>query len=185
MSLDFIKKLFHVAEIFSPIALYLFLFIMIRIALEKINFLKTPPFEKIFYFIKNMLHILIFIASLIFSLGIFGIDVQAIITSLGLFTFALGFALKDVIANFLSGLSMLLYGPFKVGDNITIDGYRGTVIKMEIRYTILEKKAEVGNAELCYIPNSYLIGAKIILENKVPSSFKEENVNLQHIPPNY
>jgi small-conductance mechanosensitive channel len=171
MSMDFLKNISHFAEIFSPIFLYLFLFI--RIILEKIDFLKAPPFEKVFYFIKNILHILIFIASLIFSLGIFGIDVQGIITGLGLFSFALGFALKDVISNFLSGLSMLFYGPFKVGDNITIDGYRGTVIKMDIRYTVLEKKTDDLKTELCYIPNSYLIGTKIILERRTQKKNKE------------
>lgn len=166
MTLDSLKSLFKLAEIFSPIALYLFLLIFIRIILEKINFLRNPSFKSTFGFIKNLLHLLIFIASLIFALGIFGIDVQGIITSLGLFSFALGFALKDVISNFLSGVSILLYGPFKIGDIIRVDEYRGKVVKMDTRYTVLEWKTEKLKTELCYIPNSYLMGAKIILENK-------------------
>lgn len=166
MTLDSLKSLLKLAEIFSPIALYLFLLIAIRIILEKINFLQNPPFENAFNFIKNLLHFLIFIASLIFALGIFGIDVQGVITSLGLFSLALGFALKDVISNFLSGLSILLYGPFKIGDMIRIDDYRGKVVKMDIHYTVLEWETEKLKTEVCYIPNSYLMMTKIILEKE-------------------
>lgn len=154
------KTIFSFLEIFSPFFLYLILIIIIRIILEKINFLKNPPFENIFPFIKNLLHILIFIISLIVALGIFGIDVQGIIAGLGLASFVMGFALKDVISNLLSGFSILLYGPFKVGDVIIVDEVCGTVSKMDIRYTVLES-----DNELCYIPNSCITGNKIIVKN--------------------
>jgi small-conductance mechanosensitive channel len=165
MNIDFLKRVSIIAELCSPVVVYLFLLIFIRIFLEKISFLKHSPFEHIFYFIKNILHIFIFIASSIFALGIFGVDVQGIITSLGLFSFALGFALKDVISNFLSGLFMFLYGPFKIGDTIIIDEYDGTVVQMDIRYTVLERKTSDLETESCYIPNSYLTSAKIIVKN--------------------
>lgn len=166
MALDSLKSLFKLAEISSPVALYLFLLVFMRIILEKINFLKSPPFENIFPFIKNILHVFIFIISLIFSLGIFGIDVQGLIAGLGLFSFALGFALKDVISNFLAGVSILLYGPFKIGDIIRIDAYRGKVVKMDIRYTVLEWKTTELKQEFCFVPNSYLMGTKIIIESE-------------------
>ena len=95
---------------------------------------------KEFFLYQNLLHILIFIISLIVTFGIFGIDVQGIITGLGLASFIMGFALKDVISNLLSGFSILFYGPFKIGDVIIIDGIYGTVLKMDIHYIVLDIK---------------------------------------------
>jgi small conductance mechanosensitive channel len=117
---------------------------------------------KEFFLYQNLLHILIFIISLIVTFGIFGIDVQGIITGLGLASFIMGFALKDVISNLLSGFSILFYGPFKIGDVIIIDGIYGTVLKMDIHYIVLD----TGN-ELCYIPNSYITRTKIMVKNKI------------------
>lgn len=51
-----------------------------------------------------------------------GIDVQGIITGLGLVNFIMDFALKDVISNFLSGLSVLLYGPLKLAILLVLMG---------------------------------------------------------------
>ena len=159
MSENDIRYVFNFIKMFSPFFLYLILVVIIRIILEKINFLRKPPFESVFFFIKNLLHILIFIISLIVALGIFGIDVQGIITGLGLASFIMGFALKDVISNLLSGFSILFYGPFKIGDVINVDGTCGTVSKMDIHYIVLDTENE-----LCYIPNSYITGTKIMVK---------------------
>ena len=65
--------------------------------------------------------------------------------------FALGFALKDTISNLISGVLILLYHPFEIGNRIKIGGYEGTVVSIDLRYTELEAE---GNKIL--IPNSKL-----------------------------
>ena len=47
------------------------------------------------------------------ALGTLGINVSALVAGLGLTGFALGFALKDIISNLLSGVLILLYRPFR------------------------------------------------------------------------
>ena len=84
-------------------------------------------------------------------LGTLGINVSAIVAGLGLTGFALGFALKDTISNLLSGVLILLYRPFEIGNSIKISGYEGIVISIDLRYTELESE---GNKVL--IPNSKL-----------------------------
>lgn len=158
MGISDLKNLFGFAEVFSPLILYLVLLLIIRLVLEKLNFLKKPPFKNAFPLIKNILHVFIFVTIILYTLGIVGIDIHGIITGLGLFSFAIGFALKDVISNFFAGLSLFFYGPFKIGDDIIIDDYRGTVSKMDIRYTVLKL-----GKKLCYIPNSYMMETKIIV----------------------
>lgn len=91
------------------------------------------------------------IIGVITALGTIGIDVSALVAGLGLTGFALGFALKDTISNLLSGVLILLYRPFKVGDTVKISGNEGKVISIDLRYTKLE--ADGANT---LIPNSKL-----------------------------
>ena len=67
--------------------------------------------------------ITLIIFGFITALGTLGINVSALVAGLGLTGFALGFALKDTISNLISGVLILLYKPFKIGDRIKISGY--------------------------------------------------------------
>lgn len=95
--------------------------------------------------------IALIIFGIITALGTLGVDISALVTGLGLTGFAIGFALKDTISNFLSGILILLYRPFEVGHRIKISGYEGIVISIDLRYTELDSD---GNKIL--IPNSKL-----------------------------
>lgn len=85
------------------------------------------------------------------AFGTLGINVSALVAGLGLTGFALGFALKDTISNLLSGVLILVYQPFKIGNTIKIAGYTGEVVSIDLRYTELNSD---GNKIL--IPNSKL-----------------------------
>ena len=85
------------------------------------------------------------------ALGTLGVNVSALLAGIGLVGFAIGFALKDTISNLLSGVLILLYRPFEIGNRIKISGYEGIVISINLRYTELEAE---GNKIL--IPNSKL-----------------------------
>lgn len=85
------------------------------------------------------------------ALGTIGVNVSALVAGLGLTGFALGFALKDTISNLLSGVLILLYRPFEIGNRINISGYEGIVISIDLRYTELDSES---NKVL--IPNSKL-----------------------------
>ena len=86
------------------------------------------------------------------ALGTVGINVSALVAGLGLTGFALGFALKDVLSNFLAGILILLYRPFELGDAITVAGFEGTVNEIDLRYTTL-----YGMGKSYLIPNSSLL----------------------------
>lgn len=102
-------------------------------------------------FLVRIASILIMILGLVTALGTLGINVSALVAGLGLTGFALGFALKDTISNLLSGVLILLYRPFKIGNSIKIAGYQGKVIKIDLRYTELqyeENKILIPNSKL-------------------------------------
>ncbi|HIB55339.1 MAG TPA: mechanosensitive ion channel [Nitrospirales bacterium] len=101
-------------------------------------------------------NITVIIFASVAALGTMGINVSALVASLGLTGFALGFALKDTISNFISGILILLYRPFEIGDCIRILGYEGIVVAIDLRYTEIDSE---GNKVL--IPNSKLFSDPI------------------------
>ena len=83
------------------------------------------------------------------GLKIAGIDLTAIIAAVA---FGIGFALKDLIMNFLAGVMILVGGQITLGDFINVGGTRGKVVEIQSRVTILKAldgtKVIVPNAEL-------------------------------------
>jgi small-conductance mechanosensitive channel len=77
---------------------------------------------------------------------------------LGLTGFALGFALKDSLANLLAGAMILFYRPFRRGAHITVSGLEGVVKDIDLRYTTL-----VMNERRILLPNSTLLTNPVIV----------------------
>lgn len=96
------------------------------------------------------------IIGLISVLGTLGINVSAIVTSLGLTGFALGFAMKDMLSNLIAGIMILLYQPYKLGEKVKIDSFEGTVSDIDLRATTLEN-----DGDKILIPNS-LVLSKVV-----------------------
>lgn len=71
---------------------------------------------------------------------------------LGISSVAIGFAFRDVLQNFLSGILLLLNEPFRVGDQIKMGELEGTVEEIETRATMIRtydnRRIVVPNAEL-------------------------------------
>lgn len=73
-----------------------------------------------------------------------------IIGLLGLSSVAVGFAFQDIFKNFLAGVLLLLNQPFRVGDQVIINEYEGTVESINIRSTQLRTYQD----EQIVIPNA-------------------------------
>jgi small conductance mechanosensitive channel len=75
-----------------------------------------------------------------------------LIKILGIGGVAIGFAFQNILQNFLAGLLLLWAEPFRVGDEIRIDPYEGTVEEIQTRATIIktydERRVVVPNADL-------------------------------------
>lgn len=89
------------------------------------------------------------------SLNIAGIDLTAIIAAAG---FGVGFALKDIIINFLAGVMILAQKHFTIGDFIKIDGTVGKIVEIQTRATILQAL----EGTLVVVPNSDLFSKQVI-----------------------
>jgi len=110
--------------------------------------------------ITSIIKKIIIIIGFITSLGTLGIDVSGIIAGLGISGIALSLALKDILSNFVSGILIFIHEPFKVGDNIEVEGKSGRVKAINLRYVTIESK----NKEIL-VPN-LISASKIVIVNK-------------------
>ena len=121
------------------------------------NLLKaTNPNTNISNVIASIIKNFIVIIGLITALGTVGINVSAIVAGLGLTGFAFGFAFKDMLSSFISGVMIFIYQPFKLGDTVTVDGKTGEVIDINLRYVTLDNE----NSTML-VPNSLLVSKSL------------------------
>ncbi|MFW6359192.1 MAG: mechanosensitive ion channel family protein [Chroococcales cyanobacterium] len=119
----------------------------------------------------KLAYLSVLIFGLITALGTIGIDVKALVAGLGLTGFAVGLALKDILSNFISGILILIYKPFRRHDYISVSGFEGEVIEIDLRYTTLQ-----GKEQRILIPNSNLFTNTISVINK--SKEEEDKIEL-------
>mgnify|MGYP000589722681 CR=1 FL=1 len=95
----------------------------------------------------------VFVAiALAFGLADYGNFLQSLATVAAAATLAIGFALQDVISNFVSGVFIFTDKPFRIGDWIEWDGNSGTVEDISLRVT----RVRTFDNELLTVPNSNL-----------------------------
>jgi len=74
----------------------------------------------------------IIVVGVLIALSQLGISLGPLLAGLGIAGFVLGFALQDSLSNFASGIMILIYKPFDVGDLVEIGGAFGTVNHMSL-----------------------------------------------------
>jgi small-conductance mechanosensitive channel len=80
------------------------------------------------------------------------------ITSFGVIGIVAGFALQDIVKQFVAGVLLLMQRPFRLGDHIKIDTFEGTVVEIQLRITVL--KTDEGDEVL--IPNADVFNKAVI-----------------------
>lgn len=123
-------------------------------------------------FLTSVVSIVIKILVLLSAAAMFGIEVTSFVAILGAVAFAVGLALQGNLGHLASGILILFFRPFRVGDFIVTQGYSGTVQEIQMLNTIL---VTLDN-RVIIIPNGTITGEP--LENltanamrKVPMSF--------------
>ena len=87
-----------------------------------------------------------------FGLAGFGNFLQSLATIAAAATLAIGFAMQDVLANFVAGVFIYTDKPFRIGDWIEWDGNSGIVEDISLRVT----RVRTFDNELLTVPNSQL-----------------------------
>jgi small conductance mechanosensitive channel len=102
---------------------------------------------------KLVTMLIVFVAiSVAFGLAEFGNFLRSLATIAAAATLAIGFALQNVIQNFVSGIFIFTDRPFRIGDWIEWDGNSGVVEDISLRVT----RVRTFDNELLTVPNSSL-----------------------------
>ncbi|MBL1219000.1 MAG: mechanosensitive ion channel family protein [Planctomycetes bacterium] len=86
-----------------------------------------------------------------------GIDVTPLIAAIGAAGLVIGFALQGTLSNFASGIMILLYRPFDVGDAVTAAGISGKVMSMTMVSTVIN----TFDNQRIIVPNNAIWGGVI------------------------
>jgi small-conductance mechanosensitive channel len=90
-------------------------------------------------------------------LSALGFDSSSLAAAVGVSGFVLGFAFKDILSHFLAGILLLASGKFRIGDQIVVREFEGTVERIELR--ALELRTY--DNRLVIIPNGDVFSAPI------------------------
>ncbi len=96
-------------------------------------------------------------AVLVTALGVFGVEATSFVAILGALTLAIGLSMQGALGNIASGVMIMLFRPYKLGDYVEIAGTAGTVKDINLFQTVL---ATIDNVKVM-VPNGQAIDGVI------------------------
>lgn len=109
-------------------------------------------------FTKNIAYYALFVITCIAALGQLGIQTASFVAIIGAAGLAVGLALQGSLANFASGVLLILFRPIKVGDFVEVAGVAGVVNEISIFCTIILTP----DNKTITVTNSAVMGGNII-----------------------
>jgi small-conductance mechanosensitive channel len=114
----------------------------------------------------------VWLIGIIVALDAVGVNSQSVVTGLGLTGVALGFALKDIVLNFVSGIMILAMRYFQIGDQIAVGDTEGTVERIDLRATHIR----TFDGSLVLVPNGEIMTSR--LTNNTASPLRRASVSV-------
>jgi small conductance mechanosensitive channel len=108
-------------------------------------------------FLGNLIYIVLLVFLALTVAGSLGVETLNFVAILGAAGLAVGLALKDSLSNFSSGVMLVFFRPFKVGDQIDAAGTGGVVDSIGIFNTVLK----TADNRIIHVPNSLIYGGNI------------------------
>jgi len=90
-------------------------------------------------------------------LNLFGVETTSLAAVIGAGSLAIGLALQGTLSNFASGIMLLIFRPFKVGDVVRLNGTVGKVHELELFTTTLDTP----DNRRFIVPNGSIFGSTI------------------------
>jgi small conductance mechanosensitive channel len=109
-------------------------------------------------FVCNLARVALLTLVLIAAIGALGVQTTSFIAILGAAGLAVGLALQGSLSNFASGVLIVLFRPYKVGDYVEAAGIGGTVEEVQILTTVFRTP----DNKLVIVPNSQVMNSVII-----------------------
>jgi small conductance mechanosensitive channel len=130
---------------------------VVRTALQRV--LTTRKIDPtVVYFADSCIQVLVYGVVLVAALHRLGVETSSLVAMLGAAGLAIGLALRGQLSNVASGLLIIMFRPFSVGNYIEGGGSAGTVEKIELMSTEIRTPENV----TVIMPNSKLTADKVI-----------------------
>ena len=111
--------------------------------------------ETIQPFLASLVSVGLKIMLLLSVAGMFGVETTSFVAIFGAMAFAIGMALQGSLGHFASGVMLLVFKPYKVGDLVEIGGGNtGTVEEVQVFNTVLKT---LDNKRI-FVPNGVVTG---------------------------
>ena len=135
----------------------------------------------------NAIRVLLLIVGLLFALSALGVDLTALSVLGGALGVGLGFGLQKLASNYVSGFVILLERSLRIGDNVKVDGFEGTVTDIKTRYTMIRsvngREAIVPNEKVITerVENLSLSDPKVLVITNITVGYETDVVQVQKI----
>ena len=120
--------------------------------------LKKNVDETLTKFLTSLIKIALITFVIISAVDQIGVETTSFVAIIGAAGLAVGFALQGSLSNFASGVMLIIFKPFKVGDYIEAGGVAGFVEVIGIFVTTLVTP----DNKVIFVPNSSVTGGNII-----------------------
>lgn len=137
-------------------------------------------------FLQSVIGILLNIVLILVAVPIIGIELSALLGVLAAIGFAIGLALQGFLGNFASGLTIVFFKPYRVGDWVEISDYFGKVKSIQIFNTILttpgQKTLVIPNGQVTdNIITNFSTEGQIRLELTIPIGYEQSFPKIKQI----
>lgn len=122
--------------------------------------------ESIIPFLGSIVSVLLKVVLLITIAGMFGVETTSFVALIGGAGLAVGLALQGSLSHFASGVMVLIFKPYKVGDLVTAAGFTGEVEEIQVFNTVLKtldnKRIIIPNGSITSGPITNISGQGVI-----------------------
>ena len=145
-----------VIQVLAMAALVLFAAQLLRVLLNLIQ-PKERKGKTLISLLSSLLHYVAAIVILCWGLSILGVNVNAIVASVGIVALIVGFGAESLVADVVTGIFLIFENQYNVGDIVEVNGFRGTVKEIGIRTTSIMDTGDnikiINNSEMKNILN--------------------------------
>lgn len=154
---NFSLSLSSIAEAFLIFILGFYCIRTVRSWLNDKLFPKTSLDNATRNSIDTILNYCCWVIITIIILSILGVTTQNITWIVSALSVGIGFGLQAIVQNFVCGLILLTERPVRIGDTVTINGVKGTVMSIRVRATEIQLK----DFSTLIVPNSQFITSSV------------------------
>ncbi|MDD4031685.1 MAG: mechanosensitive ion channel [Bacteroidales bacterium] len=109
-------------------------------------------------FLQSLIGIGLNFILIVAIIGVLGVEMSSFVALFASAGIAIGMALSGTLQNFANGVLILLLKPYKVGDQIEVQNYKGIVKAIQITNTVIT----TGDNRSVIVPNGLLLSGTIV-----------------------